>query len=333
MMKIGIIGTGNVAKDCYLPYLKARSDLALYYFSRSREKADDCARTFGGQVCGSLKELMAVNPEATFVLTNETTRADVLRDLIPLKPRRLFLEKPLVARQGQDQVTEDDFATANELMRDLHRGGCETAMIFNYRLFDQTLRAKRILAERDFGRPVNVTAFVNYACWSHVIDLIHFFVGSVESLSAQTSGLRHQHQANQAADVAAWLRFANGGSGTILGTWALNFGFPLYELIVNFERGRFHLRGLDGDLEVLDSSTHHHEMFSITRNTSRWDQYRASFGKSINAYLDSVLAGKEPPIPGRAGLQELQLEAAMRRSIREGRAVHLKNEFNMDGDP
>ncbi len=331
-MKIGIIGTGNVAKDCYLPHLKARSDVALHYFSRSQGKAEDCARTFGGQVCGSLKELMAVNPEVIFVLTKETTRADVLRDLIPLKPRRLFLEKPLVAHQGHDRVTEDDFTTANELMRDLHRGGCETAMIFNYRFFDQTLRAKRILAERDFGQPVNVAAFVNYACWSHVIDLIHFFVGPIESLSAQVSDRQHQREASKVSDVAAWLRFANGGSGTILGTWALDFGFPLYELIINFERGRFHLRGLDGDLEVLDSSTHHHEQFSITRNTSRWDQYRASFGKSIDAYLDSVLAGKAPPIPGKAGLLELQVEAAMRRSIREDRAVHLKKEFTIHGD-
>ena len=48
-----------------------------------------------------------------------------------LKPRRLFLEKPLVARSGQDNVTEQDFATAQALMAQFHAQGCQTAMIFN----------------------------------------------------------------------------------------------------------------------------------------------------------------------------------------------------------
>lgn len=324
-MKIAIVGTGNVAKDCYLPFLKTQKDVELSYFSRTKAKADACAAAFGGKACASLAELMAGDPDSVFVLTNETTRAEALRELVPFKPRRLFLEKPLVARLGQDNVSEDDFVTARDLMAQFHAQGCQTAMIFNYRFFDQTLSAREIIGKRSFGKAVNAVAAVNYACWSHCIDLLHYFVGPAETIVAQASGLKFG-KAN-VPDISGSIRFAGGAAGTILGTWALNFGFPLFELTVNFAGGRIHLRCLDGDLEVLDYSTKRHEVLSITRNTSRWDQYRASFGKSIGAYLESLRRGEAAPVPGSAGLEELRFEAALRRSVREGRPVQVAREF------
>ncbi len=324
-MKIAIVGTGNVAKDCYLPFLKTQKDVELSYFSRTKAKADACAAAFGGRACASLAELMAGDPDSVFVLTNETTRAEALRELVPFKPRRLFLEKPLVARLGQDNVSEDDFATARDLMAQFHAQGCQTAMIFNYRFFDQTLAAREIVGKRSFGKAVNAVAAVNYACWSHCIDLLHYFVGPAETIVAQESGLKFG-KAN-VPDISGSIRFAGGAAGTILGTWALNFGFPLFELTVNFAGGRIHMRCLDGDMEVLDYSTKRHEVLSVTRNTSRWDQYRASFGKSIGAYLESLRRGEAAPVPGSAGLEELRFEAALRRSVREARPVQVAHEF------
>ena len=89
-------------------------------------------------------------------------------------------------------------------------------------------------------------------------------------------------------------------TGTLLGTNAIDWGFPLFELIVAFERGRLHFRGLDQEMEVLDSDGEVHEIITPSRETSRWDKYDASFEKSIDAYLDSVRAGLPPPVPGIA---------------------------------
>ncbi len=326
-MKIAIVGTGGVARDSYLPFLTTQDDVELYYHNRTREKAEACAEAFGGTVCDSLEALAALDADSIFVLTSEKARAEVLTRLLPFEPRRLFLEKPLVARHGQDHVTEEDFLTAKEIMAAFHRSGCETAMIFNYRFFDQTRAAREILADRDFGRPVTATALVNYACWSHCIDLLHFFVGPAASITAREGGIKHKHGSTEVPDVCAAIGFVNGASGTILGTWAIHFGFPLFELTIGFEGGRFHFRGLDGDLEVLDYSSKRHEALALTRNTSRWDQYRASFGKSVGAYLESLRTGAPPPVPGEAGLLELQFEAALRRSIRARRPVDVAGEL------
>ena len=68
---------------------------------------------------------------------------------------------------------------------------------------------------------------------------------------------------------------------------------------------------------MLDSYGDMHEIAMPSRETSRWDKYDESFEKSVDAYLDSVRAGLPPPVPGIAGLRELQFEASLKRSIAE----------------
>jgi predicted dehydrogenase len=170
-------------------------------------------------------------------------------------------------------------------------------MVFNYRFFDQTVRMEEIIAERGFGKLIQASMFVNYACWSHCIDLLHLFGGR----ASQVTALAGCTQYGDAVDVSGSFRLANGATGTILGTNGFKFDFPLYR-------------------ETHDLIGHH----------SRWDQYRSSFEKSLAAYLDSVRQGGPPPVPGIAGLEELQFEVALRRSIEQNRPVDVQDEFPID---
>ena len=231
---------------------------------------------------------------------------------------------------GQAHVSEDDFDKARELLQSANACGTETAMVFNYRFFDQTLEARRQIAKRQFGALVQVTGLVHYACWSHCIDLVHHFGGPVAEMTALAGALEHRHGDMLARDVTAAFTTIGGASGAIIGTAALGFQFPLLELSFCYEGGRVSFRGLDGDMEILDYSGVHHETFYLSRDTSRWDQYNRSFDKAVAAYLDAVRAGAEPPVPGIAGLQELQFEAALKRSITTRRPVAVQDEFPLD---
>ena len=131
--------------------------------------------------------------------------------------------------------------------------------------------------------------------------------------------------------VTAAVQLANGATGTIVGTCDMEFKLPLYELTFAYEHGRLHMRDLDGDLEVLDYRTGQHERHALPRDVSRWDQYRASFGKAINAYITSIRAGDPPPVPGIAGLRELQFEAAIKRSVTIGALVNVNEAFPIEG--
>ena len=325
--KVAVIGTGTVAQRNYLPFLAKQDDVTLSYYNRTREKADACAAEFGGWAADSIDALMSDAPDMVLILTHEGARYAIAREVLSHKPKRVFFEKPLVAMQDQAHVTEDDFEKGRELIHLAQANLTETAMIFNYRFFDQTLLARKLVAERQFGRLIQVTGFVHYACWSHSIDLIHLFGGPIAEITALSGSAEYPWGKVSASDVTAAFTTVGGATGTIIGTTGPSFAFPLYELLFSFERGRLTLRNLDGDTEVLDYHGNHHETFGLTRNTSQWDQYRRSFEKSLDAYLQSVRAGAEPPVPGIAGLQELQFEAALKRSIRLRRPVDVQGEF------
>jgi predicted dehydrogenase len=322
-LKIAIVGTGKVARNNYLPYLSKQPDVTLSYFSRTLEKAEACARDFGGQAFATVEALLADEPDAVLVLTHETQRAEAIEALLAGKPKRLFFEKPLVAKNGQANVSEDDFLLARSLLQRAEAQGHATAMVFNYRFFEQTQRAQKILADRDFGRLAQATLLVNYACWSHCIDLLNLFGGRAIEITALAGTAEYQG----AVDVSGAFRLESGASGTILGTSGTKFDHSLYELYFSFERGSLHFSDLDGPLEIYDHATRYKETYGLMGNHSRWDQYRVSFEKSLAAYLDSIRQATPPPISGLAGLEELQFEAALRRSIAQRRPVNVQEEL------
>jgi myo-inositol 2-dehydrogenase / D-chiro-inositol 1-dehydrogenase len=326
-LRVAVVGTGNVATRNYLPFLARQKDVSLSYYNRTPAKAEACAAQFGGHAVGSIEELVGEDPDAVMVLTRESARYECALAVLAGRPRRIFFEKPLVAQAGQAHVTEDDFVKGREVLHLARAVGTETAMQFNYRFFAQTRRARELLAERQLGKLIQVTGLVHYACWSHCIDLVQHLAGPVAGITAVPGALEHDSAGMQAHDVAAAFTTLGGATGTILGTCGISFAFPLFELLFGFEEGRLTFRGLDGDLELLDYRGNRHELFSLTRQTSQWDQYSRSFEEAIGAYLAAIRANAEPPVPGLAGLQELQFEAALQRSIRLRRPVDVQTEF------
>ncbi len=326
-LKIGIAGVGNVTLQNYLPYLAGQEGVQLGYWNRTAQAAVEAARKFGGDAFSSLSELAAWQPDTVLVLTSETARRDVAGELIRRGVKKLFLEKPLVAARGQAHVSESDFEDGRDLLALAENSGCETAMIFNYRFFDQTLAAKKAAEERKFGKVIHFSGQVHYACWSHCIDLLHHFAGGIEEVTALAGNIVRKGKVAEAADLVSAFRLKNGGAGTLIGTAGMAWQHPLFELVFTFEGGRIHLRDIDGTLEILDAKGQVHETRSMVRDASRWGSYDESFKRSLETYLVSLRERKEPPIPGIDGLRELQVEAGLRRSVAERRPVLLDQEF------
>jgi predicted dehydrogenase len=327
-LRVVVVGTGEVARRNYLPFLAAQPDVTLACWNRTAEKAVLAGREFRAEVLPTLEAVAAWKPTAVLVLTAETIRHEVGTALIELGVPKIFFEKPLVAVEGQARVSEEDFAKGRAMLHCATVRGCETAMVFNYRFFEQSIAAKEIVAARKFGRVINVTAQVHYACWSHAIDLIHWFAGGIREIAALSGPVeREGDRVGAAKDVTAAFVTEDGAAGTIIGTAGMKWQHPLFELTFTFECGRLHLRDLDGTLEILDGARQQHETISYVRDTSRWANYDESFKKALGAYLNSLRAGTPPPVPGLDGLCELQFEAALKRSIRERRPVKLAEEF------
>lgn len=116
------------------------------------------------------------------VLTHETQRLEAATSLMDFHPRRMFFEKPLVAKNGQAEVCEEDFFAAKNLLKRMKSENTETAMIFNYRFFEQTRRLREWVVSKPLGKLLQATLFVNYACWSHCIDLLQYFGGRARAV-------------------------------------------------------------------------------------------------------------------------------------------------------
>lgn len=326
-IKIALVGIGSVAVKNYLPYLASREDVELLLYSRIADKARKAAETFKARAFDSAEALLAEKPDTVMILTMEDQRAAAARHILKLKPRRVFFEKPLTAENGQAHVNENDFLVGRELLETAKANDTETAMMFNYRYFTQSRKAKEIIRQRSFGKLRHAQALVHYACWSHAVDLIQFFAGPVKTISALGGTEVYEHGAIRAADKTAAFVTEAGASGTILGTVGLDFAMPLYDLDLRFEGGRIHLRCLDDAMEVMDHKSGQIETHAPHRNGSRWNHYDASFVHALADYLESVKKNEAAPVTGLDGLRELQFEAAMIRSIRTKAAVDLSETF------
>lgn len=324
-MRLAIVGVGKVASKNYLPVLAARPGVELGYVSRNREAGERAVEAHGGTVVDSIEELAQWHPDVVFILSADVAHSDHLRRVVELGLPRVFIEKPLVADEGQAHVSVDDFLLARDVVHSADERGVGIAMNFNYRYFELVQTALRLARERNFGAVTGISAWSHYACWSHVIDLIGHFAGPIHSLSALSSTTERSGVGLIARDLAITFRSTDGVVGTLLGSAGLAWQHPLLELTIHYERGTLALKDLGGELLVSDAATGWSETIRFTADESRWERYSASFAASITAYLDAIEGDRPVPIDVDAGLRELQFEAAVRLSVREGTSIVLAN--------
>ncbi len=330
MLLAGIVGLGNVAGRNYAPYLARRKDVQLCYHSRSADKAREYAEKFGGRACASYEEMAGLRPDTVFILSDERYHLDAANELLDRGVKRLFLEKPLTARNGQANVGEQDFTDGIAFLKKAERSGCEVAMNFNYRFFELSRKIDGMIRENGLGQLRQSSWLVHYACWSHCIDLLHWLGGEIEEVTALESKEACGDGPMRAKDIACAFTMANGGSGTILGTSGPDFGHPLYQVTLVFERGRVTFSDLDTRLELHRDGSAFRETWTLNGEGSRWVMYARSFEASIEAYLQSIEKGCPPPVSGLDGLRELQFEAALRRSAAQSRCIVPSKEFPVE---
>lgn len=320
-----VVGIGSLATGHYLPFLAAQDDVELAYLSRTPESAQRAAQQLGGVALASWADAASYGADVAFNLTTDTQHAAVLDELVRTGIPRVFTEKPLVAVLGQERVTEADFRRAAAIASAADAAHVELAMGFNYRFFDTVQRARQLIADGSFGALTAVVADAHYACWSHTIDLIGLTCGPLATLSALGESVPAGSETAPARSIA--FVTSAGVTGTLSGTSRRTWADELLSISLLFERGRVRLRDLDVSLEVFDGDADRHTVTRLGSGSSRWDRYAASFRASLSAYLEAVRAGVPAPVGIDAGLRELQVEAAIARSIERGGPVDVQTEF------
>jgi predicted dehydrogenase len=155
----------------------------------------------------------------------------------------------------------------------------------------------------------------------HLADLLLWFMGEVEEVSANAATLAHTIEVEDS--VSAALRFASGAMGSITATTAASPGFP----------HRVEIYGSEGGVQIEGESIVRWEG-GVPRAVTGAPPASAGSGASATAlapvghvrllgdFVAAVRERRAPLVPGEEARRSLALVLAIYESARGGRPVH-----------
>ncbi len=173
MMKIGVMGLGNIAQKAYVPVMnELRREVDWHFYSRDENKMKELAARHNWPFVYSDKEaFLASGLDACFIHTPTPTHGALIEELLQLGIH-VFVDKP-VSEDYQEVV-------------DLHRLAEERGLIlmtgFNRRFapFNQQLKAvpakNLIIAQKNRIEPKGQVKFEIFDMLIHVVDTVLYLL-------------------------------------------------------------------------------------------------------------------------------------------------------------
>jgi predicted dehydrogenase len=248
--------------------------------------------------------------------------------------KHVIVEKPI-------EVT---VKRGKQLIESCEKNGVKLAVIYQNRFLDEAVKMKKLLNEGGIGRPVLASASVrwfrtqeyyNDSSWRgtlaldgggavinqsiHTIDLLCWFAGEVESVSALKGTFTHDIEAEDTA--VACLQFKNGAMGVFEGSTSVvpaqkrrieingSKGTALLEgdSFTKLMKGQNPIAEDDGDAKGADSPL---AGMSAINHQRQFDQI-----------LDALTGGGEPVVSGQESLNSLAVVEAIYTSAEKGQVI------------
>jgi virulence factor len=200
MIRVAVVGGGQIAQKVYLPVLAAMEDVEpAVLVEPMPERREQIVRAYRfGKAVADVKELSPGQVDCAFLLTRETVRRGPLTALLEMG-LDVLCEKPLSC----------DLAEAEELAALAGKKGRILMVGFNRRFMPVYRKAKELLAgktvdvcrvQKQGGRLVDHTV--------HMLDVLRFFCG--DAVEIQAAG---NFDGNAETLAAAVIRFDSGTVG------------------------------------------------------------------------------------------------------------------------
>ncbi|MFD2329552.1 Gfo/Idh/MocA family protein [Cohnella sp. GCM10020058] len=323
-VRFGIVGCGIIAEihaKCLLEIEEARLT-AVYDWSA--QKASDFAKQYGGDVCGTLEELLA--------------RGDV--DAVCIcTPSGLHAEQAIAAaRAGKHVMVEKPMAIKladiEAMLRACEEAGVRLATVFPRRMSPQAQYARQIIREGKLGRLSLCSAYVKIyrdqayydsAGWRgtwemdgggammnqgiHTVDLLQWLVGPVASLNGKARAVLRDIQVEDTA--AAVLNYESGALGVL-------------EITTTAYKGkgqRLEIHGEKGTLVIVEDDIVSLEIEGEEAELPAFAPFRVIPDGHFAQLRDLALAirdNRPPVVEGAAGRHSLAIILGVYESSRRG---------------
>jgi predicted dehydrogenase len=323
-LKAAVVGTGGAARLHAAAYATGGSSSSartrlVGVVSGNKARADGLAAEFGGRGYASAEAMLeAERPDVVSVATLEWDHeAPAIAALEA--GAHVLCEKPLA----------ESPAAGTRMVEAAARAGRKLGVNFNYRSVPAHAVIREELERDGFGRVGLFTAHMHAYLWPHMLDLMRYWFGDPEQVTAamvddqalrppvsggprgrpweygrdaQTELLYHPSVA-----VAATFRykdFVATMSGSALVPLEENFwSFAIYgsedALVVD--------RATRANLNGTASLGHIAERIRGLPVCS----YEESFELSVAGFAEAIAQGREVPVTGEDGLQQMRLDAAI----------------------
>lgn len=170
MLKIGVIGLGDIAQKAYLPVFAEKGDIEFHLFTRDLSKLERLAKNYRfHSVHSGLEELIASGIKGAFVHSATETHYDIVKKLL-LAGIHVYVDKPIAYQ----------FEQAKELTDLAEEKGLILMTGFNRRyapVYKQVAELKEpnmvIMQKNRRALPGEIRNFV-FDDFIHVVDTLRF---------------------------------------------------------------------------------------------------------------------------------------------------------------
>jgi len=320
-LRVAVVGPGGWGRQ-HIRVFTERSDTTVVAIvgrtdERVRRQAAEAGTTGYTDIAAMLD---AAQPDlVTVALPNEHHFAPTLQLIRSGVP--LLVEKPFVF----------DLAEADQLLREAAERDLFLAINFNHRYAEPMLRARAaitagtlgeiVFTSWRFGGEANIgthphAQLIETQC--HAFDTIEHLCGPIVSVMAQ---MARPHDGPYTT-VAIALELANGGVGSLVGTYDSSYAYPLtHQLEINGRAGRLLVEDTVRRLTVSTVGDETSQVWQAGYFNDEARQFQRTFDRHVDALLPALRSGGQPPIHARAGRRALALALGCIESFETGRRV------------
>ena len=346
-LKIGVIGCGAISVRRHLPEYAGRDDVEIAALhNRTRSKAEEAQKKYGGVVCDSVEELVAMDLDAVSVCTANASHAhDAIlalqsgKHVLCEKPMDVTLYKCIAMVEEAKKAGKllmiaqnQRFSAAHVKARELIKAG-EIGKILSFETKFGHSGPERWTGSDDtwFFKKTDAGMGALADLGIHKTDLIHYLTGeAVTEVYAHTATLDKKYPDGNLIDVEdnAWCiyRLNNNATGTMHVSWT-DYGLEYNSIVVHGTEGTIRcyddreysliLENMDGKQKFL--STEH--MLSNTDQTIGTGENHHS--GVIDEFVECIQTGKECRCSGEEALKSMRVIFAAMASSDIGRMVTI----------
>lgn len=334
---IGIVGCGNISKTHAEAILHTTNGNLIAAFSRTESTLAAFCDQYDITAYSSYKDFIANGELDIVVICTPTGTHLDYAELAAQNGKHIIVEKPIEVTVERGQL----------LVQQCKKNKVKLAVIYQNRFIDSIIQMKEAIDHGDIGRPIMARGTVKWyrsqeyyseSSWRgtyaldgggavinqsiHTIDLLQWFMGGIESVSAFKENLTHNSMEAEDNAVSCF-RFSNGALGV----------FEASTSIVPAQDRRVEINGTKGTA-ILEGNTFYKQFDDEKVKADSNDQAEAAGSTSPLAgmgfkdhkeqyeqILNAINQDKNPVVSGQESLQSLAVVEALYTSANKNKTV------------